>query len=195
VDNVLSYLGYSNYNLGDFSTPDTLTMFILSTIYGCIIAPITEELLFRGFVLRAFSVVSQKTGIFVSAFIFALIHNNIAQFLLAFPMGLLLGYVAFKYGSLIPCMLIHCAVNTMATILSDILPKTLNEDGYNTVVSFIVILEIIFAIVAWFGISLKDNMPLKTKLQSGRNLVSASFFFAVFIGLNVYETLKIMFNF
>lgn len=100
----------------DFSTGQDLKFVIVSGIYGCIVAPITEELLFRGFVLKNMSVVSQRFGIIASAFLFGIWHENIAQFILAFCVGIFMGYITVKHDSLIPAILCHTAVNTAATI-------------------------------------------------------------------------------
>ncbi|MBR6616755.1 MAG: CPBP family intramembrane metalloprotease [Oscillospiraceae bacterium] len=100
----------------DFSTGQDIKFVVISAIYGCIVAPVTEELLFRGFVLKNMSVVSQRFGIIASAVLFGLWHENIAQFILAFAVGILMGYLTVKHDSLVPAILCHMAVNTAATI-------------------------------------------------------------------------------
>jgi len=95
---------------------------VVSIMYSCIVAPVTEELLYRGFVLKGFSRVSQRFGILASAFFFGLSHGNIAQFILAFSVGVFMGYIATKHNSLLPSILVHVAVNvlsTLATIISN----------------------------------------------------------------------------
>lgn len=87
-------------------------------LYSCIVAPVTEELLMRGFVLKNLSRVSQRLGIFVSAFLFAVMHENLMQFLFTFPLGILLGYITVKHNSLTPAILVHIAVNTAGVALS-----------------------------------------------------------------------------
>lgn len=59
---------------------------IIMAGYTCIIAPITEELVFRGFCLKNLSRFNQRFGILASAFLFGLVHQNIIQFILAFPL-------------------------------------------------------------------------------------------------------------
>lgn len=89
---------------------------LLSVFYSCIVAPITEELFFRGFVMKNFSRVSQRFGILMSALFFGLSHGNISQFALAFMLGIFMGYIDIKHNSIIPSILVHFTANTVATL-------------------------------------------------------------------------------
>lgn len=87
-----------------------------------IMAPICEEWLCRGMVLRGMLAHGAKpaVAIIVSALFFALIHLNPWQALPAFMLGCLFGYVYYKTGSLKLTMLMHCVNNTFAIICSRI---------------------------------------------------------------------------
>ncbi|MBQ8435920.1 MAG: CPBP family intramembrane metalloprotease [Oscillospiraceae bacterium] len=89
---------------------------VLSIIYTCVVGPITEELFYRGFVLKSFSRVSQRFGIILSALFFGLSHGNIAQFVLAFIVGIFMGYIDIKHNSVLPSIIAHIAVNSLATL-------------------------------------------------------------------------------
>lgn len=89
---------------------------VLSILYTCVVGPITEELFYRGFVLKAFSRVSQRFGIIISALFFGLSHGNIAQFVLAFIVGIFMGYIDIKHNSVLPSIIAHIAVNSLATL-------------------------------------------------------------------------------
>lgn len=73
---------------------DTVSMFL----YASILAPIAEEILFRGYVLRSLRPYGKRFAILGSAFLFALYHGNLLQMPLAFLMGLVLGWVAAEYS-------------------------------------------------------------------------------------------------
>lgn len=88
---------------------------LLTIMYSCIVAPVTEELLYRGFVLKSFSRVSQRFGILLSAFFFGLSHGNIAQFILAFSVGIFMAYIDIRHNSILPSIIVHIAVNTLST--------------------------------------------------------------------------------
>ena len=84
-----------------------------------IFAPIFEEWLCRGMVLRGL-LTKMKPGwaIVVSALFFAVIHANPWQALNAFMIGLVMGYVYYKTGSLILTMIIHFVNNGTSVVLS-----------------------------------------------------------------------------
>lgn len=73
---------------------DTFSMFL----YGCVFAPVFEEVLFRGLLLRMMEPYGKKFAILTTAFLFGLFHANIVQSPFAFAVGLVLGYVAIEYS-------------------------------------------------------------------------------------------------
>ncbi len=73
---------------------ESVSMFL----YASILAPISEELLFRGFLLRSLRPYGKRFAILGSALFFGLFHGNLLQTPYAFLMGLLLGYVAIEYS-------------------------------------------------------------------------------------------------
>lgn len=91
--------------------------FLLTAIF----APIFEEWLCRGMILRGL-LTKMKPGwaIVVSALFFAVIHMNPWQALNAFIIGVVMGYVYFKTGCLWLTMLIHFVNNGFAVIMAQI---------------------------------------------------------------------------
>ena len=94
----------------------------LNLICVAVFAPFFEEWLCRGMVLRGLLHRGMKPvwAIVLSAVFFAVIHANPWQAVPAFIVGMLLGYVYFKTGSLKLTMLMHCVNNAMAVLLSHI---------------------------------------------------------------------------
>ena len=91
----------------------------------CLLAPLTEELVCRGAVLRALLKwrPAQRWGmIALSALLFALIHLNPAQMPHAFIIGLLLGWMYERTGSIVPGVAYHWANNTVAYVLFRVYP-------------------------------------------------------------------------
>lgn len=72
---------------------DTFSMFL----YASILAPISEELIFRGYIQGSLSRYGKKFSILCSALLFGIFHGNLVQTPYAFFAGLLLGYVAAQY--------------------------------------------------------------------------------------------------
>ncbi|MDR1674397.1 MAG: CPBP family intramembrane metalloprotease [Oscillospiraceae bacterium] len=102
------------FNLPDFDVKGNMKLTAVTVIYTCIIAPITEELLFRGLFLKTVSAASQRVGIVISALLFALFHGNLGQAIPAFFIGLFLAEITVKHNSVIPAMLVHFAVNAVS---------------------------------------------------------------------------------
>lgn len=96
-------------------------------LYASILGPISEEILFRGLVLRSLKPYGKRFAIFTSALLFALFHGNILQVPFAFLMGLLLGYAAAEY-SIIWSIVLHIfnnlVVADLMTRLLKLLPTT-----------------------------------------------------------------------
>ena len=89
----------------------------------CLLAPIAEELIFRGAVLKkllAWKPQHRWLMIILSALLFALAHMNPAQFIHPFLIGLLLGWMYERTGSIIPGIAYHWANNTVAFLLTRI---------------------------------------------------------------------------
>ncbi len=77
-----------------------------------------EELLFRGFALRAVLGVLGRTGaVLLSAALFGLAHGDLVHGGAAFALGLYLGIVAVRTGSVWPAIVCHLA-NNLAGVLS-----------------------------------------------------------------------------
>lgn len=94
---------------------DNLSMFL----YVGILAPVTEELIFRGLIQRSLLPYGKKFAIFCSAFTFGIFHGNILQAPYAFAVGLVLGYVSAEY-SIAWAMVLHL-INNM--ILGDTMTR------------------------------------------------------------------------
>lgn len=67
-------------------------------LYVGIAAPFTEEIVYRGFVLRGLAPYGKKMAIILSAILFGLAHGNIYQFFYAAAVGLVLGYVSMEFS-------------------------------------------------------------------------------------------------
>lgn len=93
-----------------------------------ILAPLAEEIVFRGAILRTLlGMMSRKNhwvAIMISAALFGAVHGNAAQFVNALLMGLLLGWMYYRTKSLVPGILMHWVNNTMAYVLSNLLPQS-----------------------------------------------------------------------
>lgn len=89
-----------------------------AVVATCLIAPVVEEMLFRGILLRSFlEQYPRGVAIGFSALYFGVAHLNIYQFFLAFLIGLLLGWLYERSRSLVPCIALHAAFNCSVVVL------------------------------------------------------------------------------
>ncbi len=85
-------------------------------IMTVILAPLLEEILFRGIIMKGMinNQVRPVTAILVSALIFGAVHFNPWQFAGAFLLGLVLGLVYYKTKSLLMPILLHAFNNLLS---------------------------------------------------------------------------------
>lgn len=84
----------------------------------CVLAPILEEMLFRGLILRGLLFKYDRWyAIWLSALFFGAAHFNLYQFVVGLMFGILLGWLYERSRSLIPCICLHGAYNTVLTTL------------------------------------------------------------------------------
>ena len=119
-------------SLGSGIESENLILQIGTMAYLCVLGPISEELLFRGCILRSGSHVSRKVGVIASALLFALFHGNLAQLTNTFLMGLLLGYITVKSRSIIPAIIMHIC-NNSSTIVVMYIKIAVGENHYDMV--------------------------------------------------------------
>ncbi|MCQ1530211.1 CPBP family intramembrane glutamic endopeptidase [Lutispora saccharofermentans] len=92
---------------------------IANFIRICLLAPIVEEILMRGFILNS---LQNKYGmviaLLVSSLLFAILHFNFVQTLSAVICGLILGLLYINTGSLFCCILAHSLYNGISFFTS-----------------------------------------------------------------------------
>lgn len=97
----------------DFSFPTQRIFLILFLIYVCLLGPILEEIIFRGFILRSMQRYGNLTAIIVSSILFSMFHLNLVQFINPVLVGMLLAFIAIKSESIFPSMIAHIFNNTI----------------------------------------------------------------------------------
>ena len=79
---------------------------------------ICEEVLFRGFLIRFYEGYGKKAAVIISALLFAAFHLDPFRLLPTFLLGLLLGYLTLRSGSIVNSMLSHFINNAFALVIS-----------------------------------------------------------------------------
>ncbi|MBQ8297830.1 MAG: CPBP family intramembrane metalloprotease [Ruminococcus sp.] len=169
---ILSKYGYSTM-IDNSGLAETFPATIILIIYQCIIAPVTEELFYRGMVLKTFSKANQRFAIVASSVFFGLAHGNLPQFMLAFLLGMFLAHISIKHNSLLPSIIVHMFVNTTATVINFAITEF--EDSYLIIgaVNIVYLLMAVAGLVLFIEFSLKNKLPRTTPQQSRRGFAVA----------------------
>lgn len=118
-----------------------------SVLMLAILAPVMEEVLFRGILLESVrEKYSSGRAIVVSALMFGVIHVIPQQVVNAFVIGLILGFIYVRTDSLWPVIIIHALNNAMAYVIMQW------SDGANITVRSFIENDTIYAVV--YGMSL-----------------------------------------
>lgn len=84
-----------------------------------VVPAIFEELTYRGFVLSGFrSMARPAVAVVLTSVLFAAAHGVIQQSLIAFVIGLVVGVIAIRSGSIVACIVFHAVHNGLAVVLS-----------------------------------------------------------------------------
>ena len=112
-----------------------------------VLAPVMEEVLFRGILLESVrSKYNSGRAIVVSALMFGVIHFIPQQVVNAFVIGLILGFIYVRTDSLWPVIIIHALNNAMAYVVMQW------SDGANITVRSLIENDTIYAVV--YGVAL-----------------------------------------
>ena len=100
--------------------PDSFFSGVLLFIAVVILAPLGEEIIFRGFLQQTLEKQWKDTtrAILFTALIFSLIHMNPYWFIQIYFLGVILGFLAWKTKSILAPLILHSLNNSMALILS-----------------------------------------------------------------------------
>lgn len=101
-------------------------------LYASLLAPVAEELIFRGWILRSLWPYGKRFAILGSAVLFGAFHGNLLQTPYAFLVGLVLGYVTVEY-SVIWAMALHLFNNLVVADLLSRVTAHLPEMAANAV--------------------------------------------------------------
>lgn len=104
-----------------------------------IIAPITEEIVFRYLIYERFKNVNLIYAVILSSILFGIMHLNLVQSSYAFLLGCIFCIMNYRHNSLYPSIIMHCAINS-----SSIISSSYNELSNGALVLFGFIFILIF---------------------------------------------------
>ncbi len=170
------------------STPWHLITFVIAI---AILPAISEELLFRGLLVRGLNKVKPIYAIFIVSLSFALYHMSLVKFIYQFIFGAMLCLLYYATESIISCMVAHF-VNNFTVILSMYLGIVINLNSALIIAIGLVLLAGYVAIVV--NLILKKN---KQKVQETDEFISSkaegnSFFLFASFGIFITALMIIL---
>ncbi|WP_028505638.1 CPBP family intramembrane glutamic endopeptidase [Ruminococcus sp. FC2018] len=148
ITSVLNRVGVS-VPTSDFSIhKPSVAAVLIQILYVVILAPIFEEIIYRGLIIKMLSPHSKTAAVLVSALAFGLMHGNIPQAASAFATGLVYAIIAVKCGSIVPTVIIH-GLNNLIVNSTDLLAG-LGIKNMNGVISLIEICIGLAGFLIWF---------------------------------------------
>ena len=88
-----------------------------------LLAPVGEEILFRGLALTALRIRGKWRAIVMTSLLFGLVHVQVIHFLPIILSGLILAYLVERTGSLVPSISLHISHNLVLMILVQYFPN------------------------------------------------------------------------
>ena len=111
----------------NYALPDTICRIVCMLCVGFL-----EEVIFRGLLFTAIAKNNVKSAIIISSVTFGVGHlinlfngsgmdliNNLCQICFAIAVGFLLVTIFYRGGSLLPCIIVHSAINTLSTFANE----------------------------------------------------------------------------
>lgn len=118
VSGLRTLLSHGGYQApASASLPESGIALFFALISTCVLPAIGEELLFRGALQTLLRRWGDWFAIVVTSLFFALLHRDLSQLLSIFAISLFLGYTAFRFKSLVPCIVLHLANNLSSFVL------------------------------------------------------------------------------
>ena len=93
---------------------------IAGILHSCIIVPIVEEIGFRGIFLAGLlkSRCRPWLAILITAIVFALFHMSLVKIISTFGFGIIIGWLYWRTGSIIPGIVIHIVNNSLCIVFA-----------------------------------------------------------------------------
>lgn len=119
-----------------------------------LLAPIAEELLFRGLIQNyAKQYLSINIAIVFQALIFSVYHGNIIQGIYALIFGILLGFICQQSNSIIPGIILHISINASLYLV----PASFTIDTTNSIITLIISVVVLVLISLMYRIISRLN--------------------------------------
>lgn len=154
------------FTQGELLEPDSPLACVMCVISTAIIPAICEEFAMRCCSLQLLRKYGKSFAVFAVSIVFGLLHGNVIQFIFAFAVGLVLGFVTVKTDSIVPAILIH-GFNNGVSALNSILTYTSGENTAQTAILIVYAFWAASGIASLIYLITKGELKKTAKLQNG----------------------------
>lgn len=156
-----SIFGYE-LTQGTTTPPDSVFACVLELIALAVVPAICEEFAMRCCSLQLLNKYGRGFSVFAVSIVFGLLHGNIVQFLFAFLVGLILGYVTIQTNNIMPAIFIHF-INNGVSVVQDIVKSYVGGEAASTAVL------VTYAVFAVLGLISLVYLVVKKKFKRVKN--------------------------
>lgn len=182
VNIMIAIFGVFGYHLKQVEVlkPDSIFACIVCILGTAVVPAICEEFAMRCCSLGLLRKYGEAFGVFAVSIIFGLLHGNVVQFVFAGLIGIVLGYVTIKTGSVVPAIIIHGLNNGMSAV-SLIMSYALGDKAGKSTTVVLFILWAVVGLVSFIMLAIqKQFKEEKRKREPFENSIGtklATFFF------------------
>ena len=132
---------------------------ILWAVSTLILPPIVEEIIFRGLILQYLGRAGARFLVanLIQAVLFGVFHMNFVQGIYTALLGFLLGWLAYRYDSILVPMVLHAIFNLFGTVLVDLESRFLPDIVLTLIILGSVSLLVITILMIHFGVGEKKK--------------------------------------
>ena len=144
----------------ELSKPDSVFACVMIVVSTAIIPAICEEFAFRCCTLSVLKKYGKGFAVVAVSVVFGLIHGNVIQFVFAFLVGLVLGYITIVTDSVVPAMFIH-GFNNSLSVVNDIVTYGAGAAKAEKVLTVLYIFWIATAVIACVYLAITKQLRYK----------------------------------
>ncbi|MGE6379756.1 CPBP family intramembrane glutamic endopeptidase [Peribacillus muralis] len=155
---------------------------------------ISEEMLFRGILLKQYQKMNIKPAIILSALIFSLYHMTVGNLVFTFVIGISLSLVTIYTGSIVPAIFYHFLVNEIMRIIMHF-PEKVTETYFKVMVSPITTITgliLFLSISTYLFIKIRKNNHFQSEKVKffDRYIILFIFMYVILLTLYIIKALK-----
>jgi len=182
------------FTQGELLEPNSVFGCVMVTVSTAIIPAICEEFAMRCCSLQLLRKYGSGFAVFAVSIVFGLLHGNVIQFIFAFIIGLVLGFITVKTNSIVPAVCIHAFSNGIS-VTKSVVTYAAGEETANTSVVILYLLWLAAGAISGFVLLLKgafkkNKTPVNSVLSNAQKLLYFMIPMIIPFAILIYLTAK-----